>query len=1002
MQNKGAIRLFAILFALVCLYQLSFTWVTSRIEKKASEYAKGNYKKEYAYLDSVSSQVVYNLGVVKYTFRDCQERQLNLGLDLKGGMNVVLEVSVVDIIRAMSNYSTDSTFNKAIARAKLLQQSSQKDFVTLFGQAFEEINPNAKLAAIFSTIQLKDKVKINSSNREVLSVIEKETDAAITNSFNILRSRIDKFGVVQPNIQQLETKGRILVELPGIKEQERVRKLLQGTANLEFWATYENSEIYSALLQANKIIKDLQVESKKPAVDSTKVSATDTSSASVAKKDTTKSLALLDKLQGDSTKKDSTAMVSQMMQDYPLFSKLRPNVTGDNQLGGGSLVGHASVKDTADINAMLTLKQVRALLPRDVRFLWEMKPSGGTTNVFALHAIKANTRDGRAPLDGVAITDARSEFGNNKAEATVSMSMNIEGAKIWARMTKENIGRCIAIVLDNSVTSSPVVNSEITGGNSQITGHFSINEAEDLAIILKSGKMPAPAVIVNEAIVGPSLGEASIKAGFSSFIIAFIVVLIYMMFYYNRAGWVADIALVVNVFFIFGVLASLGAVLTLPGIAGIVLTLGMAVDANVIIYERIREELRAGKGLKSAIADGFHHAYSAIIDGNVTTLLTGVVLFIFGTGPIQGFATTLCIGILTSMFTAIFVTRLVFETLLSKNKDITFSNRFTEHVLVGVNFDFIGKRKIFYTISAIIIGAGIVSMFARGFNLGIDFTGGRTYVVKFDNKANTVDIQKALTGAFDGIAPEVKTYGSDNQVKISTKYMNTGSDVQKVDVDSIVESKLYAGLKPYIGSVTFAKFLTDNVQSSERVGPTIADDIKYAAIRAVIFSLLIIFVYIFIRFKDWRFGLGGVISLAHDALVVLGLYSLLWGYLPFSLEIDQAFIAAILTVIGYSINDSVIIFDRIREYTTLYPKRDKKELYNEAMNSTLGRTLNTSLTTLFTVIVIFVFGGEVIRGFVFALLIGIGVGTYSSVFNAAPVVYDTLLMKERKDKKKGL
>jgi SecD/SecF fusion protein len=1001
MQNKGAIRLFAILFALVCLYQLSFTWVTSRIEKKASDYAKGDYKKEYAYLDSVSGRVVYNLGVVKYTFRDCQERQLNLGLDLKGGMNVVLEVSVVDILKAMSNYSTDSTFNKAIERAKVLQQNSQEDFVTLFGKAFEQINPNAKLAAIFSTIQFKDKVKINSSNSQVLSVIQEETDAAITNSFNILRSRIDKFGVVQPNIQQLETKGRILVELPGIKEQERVRKLLQGTANLEFWATYENSELYNSLIQANKVIKDLQAQGS-TAIDTTKsIAKTDTTKAEAKKDTASKSLALLDKIQGDSTKKDSAAMVNQMMQDYPLFSKLRPNVTAENQLGGGSLIGHASVKDTADVNTMLNMKQVRALLPRDVRFLWEMKPLKGTTNVFALHAIKANTRDGRAPLDGSVITDARSEFGNNKAEATVSMTMNVEGAKIWARMTKENLNRCIAIVLDNGVTSSPNVNSEITGGSSQITGNFTINEAEDLAIILKSGKMPAPAVIVNEAIVGPSLGEASIKSGFISFIIAFVVVLIYMMFYYNRAGWVADIALVVNVFFIFGVLASLGAVLTLPGIAGIVLTLGMAVDANVIIYERIREELRQGKGLKSAITDGYHHAYSAIIDGNVTTLLTGVVLFIFGTGPIQGFATTLCIGILTSMFTAIFISRLVFETLLSNNKDITFSNRFTEHVLVGVNFDFIGKRKIFYTISGIIITIGIVSMFVRGFSLGIDFSGGRTYVVKFQNTANTVEMQTALTGAFDGIAPEVKTYGSDNQVKISTKFMNTGNEVQKTDVDSIVERRLYQGLKPYLGGASFDQFLDNNVQSSERVGPTIADDIKYAAVRAVFFSLLIIFLYIFIRFKDWRFGLGGVISLAHDALFVLGIYSLLWGFLPFSLEIDQAFIAAILTVIGYSINDSVIIFDRIREYTALYPKRDKKELYNDAMNSTLGRTLNTSLTTLFTVIVIFVFGGEVIRGFVFALLIGIGVGTYSSIFNAAPIIYDTIMMKERKDKKKS-
>jgi SecD/SecF fusion protein len=1000
MQNKGAIRLFAILFALVCLYQLSFTWVTARVEKKAKAYAQGDYKKEYQYLDSISGETVYNLGIVKYTYRDCQESQINLGLDLKGGMNVILEVSVEDIIRAMSNYSTDTTFNKALARAKVLQQSSQKGFVELFGQAFQEIDPNAKLAGIFGTIELKEKIKIDFTNNQVLSVIEKETDDAITNSFNILRSRIDKFGVVQPNIQKLSTKGRILVELPGIKEQERVRKLLQGTANLEFWATYENSEIYNSLLQANKVIKDLQ-KGVQLGVDSSKTAAADTLK-SLATKDTTKLSSLAERLaKEDTTSKDSTFMANQMMQDYPLFSVLRPNVTNDNQLVGGSLIGYASTKDTGKVNTYLSVKQVRALFPRDVRFIWSMKATKGdkTLSIYELHAIKVNTRDGKAPLDGDAITDARSEFGNNQAVANVSFSLNVQGAKTWARMTKENLGKCIAIVLDNGVVSYPRVNVEITGGNSVIEGDFTIDEAGDLAIILKSGKMPAPAVIVNEAIVGPSLGEASIKAGFMSFLIAFIVVLFYMMFYYNRAGWVANIALIVNVFFIFGVLASLSAVLTLPGIAGIVLTLGMAVDANVIIYERIREELRAGKGLRSAISDGYNHAYSAIIDGNVTTLLTGVVLFLFGTGPIKGFATTLMIGILTSMFTAIFISRLVFESLLSKNKNISFSNKFTEHILVGVNFDFIGKRKIFYVLSGIVIFAGIVSMVVRGFNLGIDFSGGRTYVVKFDKTISTGDLQKSLTGAFDGIAPEVKTYGNDNQVKISTKYMNTGADVLRTDADSIVESRLYLGAKPYLGNNTYDQFIEKNIQSSERVGPTIADDIQYSSMRAVIYALLVIFVYIFLRFKDWRFGLGGVISLAHDTLVLLGIYSLLWGFLPFSLEIDQAFIAAILTVIGYSINDSVIIFDRIREYTALYPKRDKHDLYNAAMNSTLGRTLNTSLTTLFTVLVIFVFGGEVIRGFVFALLVGIAVGTYSSVFNAAPIVYDTLKAHERKAKK---
>lgn len=995
MQNKGAIRLFAILFALVCLYQLSFTWITARIEKKASDYAQGDYKKEYAYLDSVSSQVVYNLGVIKYTFRDCQERQLNLGLDLKGGMNVVLEISEVDILRAMSNYSPDSTFNKAIERAQELQKSSQDDFITLFGKAFEQINPNAKLAAIFSTIQLKDKVKINSSNNEVLKVIQAEADAAITNSFNILRSRIDKFGVVQPNIQKLETKGRILVELPGIREQERVRKLLQGTANLEFWATYDNSELYSALLQANTVIKNLQSP-----VDTTKTIASADTLKVEAKKDTTKSLALLDKIEGDTTKKDSTAMMNQMMQDYPLFSKLRPNVTGENQLGGGSLVGHASVKDTADINTMLSMKQVRALLPRDVRFLWEMKPIKGSTNVFALHAIKANTRDGRAPLDGSVITDARSEFGNNQAEATVSMSMNVEGAKIWARMTKENLNRCIAIVLDNGVTSSPNVNSEITGGNSQITGNFTINEAEDLAIILKSGKMPARAVIIQESVVGPSLGQASIDAGLMSFIVAIIIVLFYLAFYYGRAGIVADIALLLNIFFTFGVLASLGAVLTLPGIAGIVLSFGMSVDANVITYERIREELRAGKGLRAAITDGYREALSSIVDGNVTVVLTGVVLFLFGSGPIQGFATTLIIGVVISMFTAVLFSRYLFEGMLARNWKITFSNKFTENVMAHTKFDFMGKRKIFYILSSVIILIGVISMFTHGFNKGIDFSGGRTYVVKFSQAVNTVDVQESLTASF-GDRPEVKTYGSDNQVKINIKYKNDDTDHSNPAADSIVESQLFNGLKPYIGQKTMSDFRTDYLQSSEKIGPTIADDLQKDAVWAVFWSLVIVFLYIFIRFKNWQFGLGSIVSLAHDVLIVLGVYSIFWSILPFSLEIDQAFIASILTVIGYSVNDSVIIFDRIREYVGLYPKRSRFDVYNAAINSTLGRTLNTSMITMFTIVVIFIFGGEILRGFVFALMVGVAVGTYSSIFNAAAIVYDALSAKEKKAIKKA-
>jgi SecD/SecF fusion protein len=1002
MQNKGTIRLFAIAFALVCLYQLSFTWVASRVDKRAEELSNGNFQKEQAYLDSVAAENVYNfLGLIKYTYRECKERQINLGLDLKGGMNVILEVSVVDVIRALSNYNTDTTFTKALALAEEMQKKSQKDFTTLFGEAFEQINPNGKLAAYFSTVELKDRVKFNSSNKEVLDVIQKETDDAIQNSFNILRNRIDKFGVVQPNIQQMETKGRILVELPGVKDRDRVRKLLQGTANLEFWETYENPEVAQALFQANNIIAQaeglIKATADSSAVDTT---ALKTGVKDAAEKDTTKGeLSLLEKMKGDTTAKgDSAALAAQAGKNFPLYTIFQPYIDQKtNNIMGGPALGYAHSKDTSTINRYLNLKQVRALLPPKARFIWSLKPlkNDKTGSLFELYAIKVTRRDNRAPLDGSVITNAKAEFGQNQAVATVSMSMNGEGAKTWAHLTNENKGKFIAIVIDNSVTSAPRVNQEITGGQSQIEGDFTINEANDLAIVLKSGKMPAPAKIVQEEIVGPSLGEASIKAGFASFIIAFLVVLIYMIFYYNKGGWVADIALVVNVFFIFGVLASLGAVLTLPGIAGIVLTLGMAVDANVIIYERIREELRAGKGLKSAVADGYKHAYSAIIDGNVTTLLTGVVLFIFGMGPIQGFATTLIIGILTSLFSAIFISRLIFEGMLNRNQNITFSNRITENVLVNAKFDFIGKRKIFYVASSIIIIAGVVSMFTRGFNLGIDFKGGRTYVVKFEQPVNTVAIQESLTAPFEGMTPEVKTYGGTNQVKIATKYMADNNDA---NVDSLLETKLFQGLKKFTKSETTLLDFRDNyIQRSDRVGPTVADDIKKAALWSVLFALLIIFVYIFVRFRDWRFGIGGVISLFHDTLFVLGMYSLLWGFLPFSIEIDQAFIAAILTVIGYSINDSVIIFDRIREYTTLYPKRSKHELYNAAMNSTLGRTMNTSLTTLFTIIVIFLFGGEVIRGFVFALLIGIGVGTYSSVFNAAPIVYDFLQKKVKTD-----
>lgn len=1004
MRIKGAILTLAIALSLACLYQLSFTFVTYRVEQKAQEFAKGDFKKEVHYLDSVSGKVVYNfLWLKKYTYKETKERMINLGLDLKGGMNVILEVSVVDIIRSLANFSADTSFNKAIALAGEMQKSSQDDYITLFGRAFEQINPNGKLAVIFNTFELREKVNLTSTNEQVLDVIRAETDDAIDNSFNILSSRIDKFGVVQPVIRQLDTKGRIEVQLPGIKDQERVRKLLQGTANLEFYETYDNVELIDELNTANTRIKEY--------LDATRGSVPDTATAQVASPaatDTSKSnLALLQKIQGDTAqKKDSTLNTS---SDLPLFAVLQPSINPQTfQPISGSRIGFAEPKDTALVNSYLSLKQVRQLFPNNIRFFWSNKPSeikfqgkdGNEIVMFDLHAIKTN-KDGRPVLTGDVITSASPEYGQNKAEAEVSMSMNTEGAKQWARITKDNIDKCIAIVMDQMVFSSPVVNQEITGGNSSISGMEDYNEANDLAIVLKSGKMPAPARIVQEEVVGPSLGQESVNSSLVSFIIAFIVVLGYMAFYYNRAGWIADVALMINVFFIIGVLASLGAVLTLPGMAGIVLTLGMAVDANVIIYERIREELRHGKGIKLAIADGYKFAYSAIIDGNVTTLLTGVILFIFGSGPIQGFATTLIIGILTSLFTAIFISRLIFERLLNKNKDVPFSIPLTADLLHNVNFDFIGKRKIFYIASSIVIGFGLVSLFTQGLNLGVDFKGGRTYVVRFEKDVNTADIQKMLSPAFEGESPEVKTFGSDNQVKITTKYL-VDAPAAVNDVDSLVEAKLYEGLKPVIGeNVSFKDFSDNYRQSSMKVGSTVSDDIKTGAMFAIIFSLIGIFVYIFVRFRDWRFGLGGVVSVTHDVLVVLGLYSLLQNVMPFSLEVDQAFIAAVLTVIGYSINDSVIIFDRIREWTTLYPKRDRRDLFNGAMNSTLGRTMNTSLTTIFTLIVIFIFGGEVIRGFIFALLIGIAVGTYSSIMNAAPVVYDALQSKDRKAKKLG-
>lgn len=1005
MQSKGAIKFFAILLAIVCLYQLSFTLVSKNVEKKARE-AAGNDNKAYqAYLDSMATQPVYNLLVHEYTYRDVKEREINLGLDLKGGMNVTLEVSVADLIHAMSNNSTDPVFLKALADAKQQQRTSQKDFVTLFGESFAKADPNAKLAAIFSTIEMQDRIKFNSTNEEVLKVIREESDAAISRSFNILRTRIDKFGVTQPNIQQLGS-GRILIELPGVKEPERVRKLLQGTAQLEFWETWENKEVFDYLNKVNETLrKDVKKDSLLASLgtdslttDSLAVAATDTTTtttdSTAVATDTSAGDDLLGELKSDTgkgaTDTSSAASFEAFAKENPLFAVLSPaifqNAQGQSEYMKGPVVGYAAFKDTAKVNAILQREDIKSQLPNNLKFLWGVKPPTKEAQALELVAIRTNGRDDNPPLDGAAISDARQDFGQFTSKPEISMRMNPEGAQIWKRLTAENIGKSIAIVLDDYVYSFPTVQGEIAGGNSSITGNFEINEAKDLANILKAGKLPAPARIVEEAVVGPSLGQEAINAGLSSFVIALILVLVFMIFYYSSAGYSADLALFANVFFLLGVMASMGAVLTLPGIAGIVLTLALAVDANILIYERIREELRAGKGIKLAITDGYKMAYSSIIDANVTSLLSGIILYIFGSGPIQGFATTLIIGILTSLFSAIFLTRLWFEWRLARNKSVSFSIKTTENLFKNINVDWVGKRRIFYTISTIVIVIGIGSMVYRGFSTGVDFKGGRSYVVRFDEAVSTVDVRAKLTDEFK-TAPEVKTFGSDNQVKITTTYL---IEDNSTEADGKVEEALKSGLG----------IEATQIMSSQKVGPTIADDIKMSSGYAIFFSLVVIFLYILVRFRRWTYGTGATIALAHDVLILLSIFSMFWGILPFSLEIDQAFIAAILTVMGYSINDTVVVFDRVREFLGIHHKSELKIVINKALNATLSRTINTSLTIFFVLLAIFLFGGEVIRGFAFALMIGIVVGTYSSLCIATPVVVDFTPKKDRQPEAK--
>ncbi len=986
MQNKGLVRTLALALALVCLFYLSFNLVTMRYESKAdaiAQTAKEQLQKTanfaqlttkeqskaldatgnqayYNYLDSVGQEKVY-LG---YTLKECREKGVNLGLDLKGGMNVTLEISVVDIIRALSNYNSSPNFNKALQMATERQKTnSGTSYLDLFVESFQEIDPSARLSSIFSTFDLKDRISLSSTNDEVVAVLRTEIDGAIDNSFNVLRTRIDRFGVIQPNIQKLENTGRILVELPGVKEPERVRKLLQGSANLEFWETYELSEVLNNLVEANTILAKMQKVETPNETEVKEEVQKPTTNSPTSKLDSLKT-ALKNKTQSTA---DSLKRVEKSKRENPLFAVLAINMRG-GQASRGPVIGVAEAKDTVRINNYFKLKQVRQVLPRDLGLRWSVKSLDENGQYFQLIAIKYTNRDGRAPLTGAVITDARAQFGQNSSRAEVSMSMNAEGAKTWARMTKENIGKSIAIALDGYIYSFPTVNTEITGGNSSISGNFTVEEAKDLANVLKSGKMPAPAHIVQEDVVGPTLGHEAITSGMWSFLVAFLLILIYMVFYYGVVpGLIADVALLINVFLLIGVLASFGAVLTLPGIAGIVLILGMAVDGNV--------------------------------DSNVTTLITGIVLFFFGQGPIKGFATTLIIGIIISFLTAVFLTRMMLEWYANRKnaKEVSFTTKLTSSWLRNLNIDFLGKRKIAYSISLFFIVIAIAGLAVRGLNLGIDFSGGRNYIVQFEKPTNTEDVRKALSNTFGDASAQVISLGTNgDKVRISTKYR---IDDNSQTVDDEMTKQLYNGLKQFLGDNTLNEFVKENLVNTQKVGPTIADDIKVSSVWAVLISLLLVSIYIFIRFSDFGFSLGAMASLAHDLMWILGIYAILWGILPFSMEIDQSFIAAILTILGFSVNDTVVVFDRVRENQALYPKRDKKQVINEALNETLSRTFSTSMSLFVVLIAIFGFGGDTLRGFIFALILGTILGVYSTLFVAVPVAYDII---GRRNKKKEL
>ena len=989
MQNKGLIKLFAILFGLVSLYQLSFTFLANKVEDDAVNYAEnkgadnGARQKaafERKYLDSVANKDIINLGVTKYTYNDVKDKEMNLGLDLKGGINAILQVSVKEVLKSLANDSKNVAFNQALDAADEAQKSSNATYLDLFFEEFEKVAGDTKLSdpSIFGTKALSDKITFNEANATVKETLQKEINSSIGTAFEVLRSRIDKFGVTQPNIQRIGNSGRIQIELPGAKDIERVTRLITSKAELQFWEVYTNAEVQNFFFAANskvaEILKDNTVLEK--AIDSTK-------------KDD------IDDLLGET--KDSTSV-----NQKNLFTYLFPNVA-QSQQQMSSLVAQARVLDTATVNSLLKRKDVRALLPKElkyVKFLWEYKSNKGAdgTELISLYAIKGNRND-KATIEGDVILDAGQVFDQlNKPE--VSMTMNSSGTKQWAKMTTENQGKFVAVVLDNYVYTAPSVNNPITGGRTSISGGtMTITEAKDISTVLKAGKLPAAARIIQAEVVGPSLGQESIDHSIQSFGLAILLVLVWMILYYGKAGLYADIALAVNILFIFGILASFNAVLTLPGIAGIILTIGMSVDANVIIFERIKESLSIKKGLKQSIGEGFSikGALSAIIDANITTLLTGVILYVFGTGPIKGFALTLMIGIATSLFTAVFITRLLIDKSVNKGGILTFNTSISKGWFQSINVEFLKKRKIAYFISGSIIVAGIISIFSIGLKQGVDFKGGRSYVVRFDQTMNATDVASTLKDAF-GTAPEVKTYGSDRQLKITTVYK---IDEEGQDVDDQVQTALFTGLKSYLGTTTYEDFKPgfekegSGVMSYMKVEPTIADDIKTSALYAVFGSLLVVFLYILLRFRKVSFSIGAVVAVFHDVLIVLGVFSILYKFMPFDMEIGQSFIAAILTVVGYSLNDTVVIFDRIREFTGTHPNWKYSEVVDKALSSTLGRTINTSLTTLLVMLAIFLFGGDSIKGFMFALIIGVVVGTYSSLFVATPVMFDTSKKEEK-------